>query len=544
MKHKTHFTSFVLSHVAIGLVAIASNLSAKTFPQVGVPLANPRIDLMAEDNVIAPGFDVQIVAQGSDPLENTSGLITHFGHLNDFPPRPIEATKTEPDENTYLVLDHNPGGPTEGYDYGRHFLFQGHENGSDLAYITRINLDIADADHRITLLTPEGTNSKTGFNSIDGSVWDPFTQTLLFTQEAGGNGGIIELSSDWPPSTRTLYGILGRGGYEGIHPDGKGNLLILEDAGGTGVNIDPSNTNSAKAAKNPNSFVFRFIPKNVHDLAAGGKLQALQVWIDGQPVQFINVDSNHPFGDAFSDNQLKLHTPETSWPVRWVTVHDTATDGTNEFGANALAKAKGATPFKRPENGQYLPGSNFRTFFFDATGDTDARAGGQPALAARGAWGSIFRVDLNEAYDAGSISLFFLGDSDHAAFDNLTFATGNLLLAAEDRGDNLHKQLGKLDSLWAFNVAKPHATPVRFIALGRDTASTFDAHQLDTSTAGFQNEGDNEPTGLHVSDGDDSISGLIGISEPEGGRCFFTQQHGLNTVFEVIRTHPGSRAGD
>jgi len=301
------------------------------------------------------------------------------------------------------------------------------------------------------------------------------------------------------------------------------------------VNVDPNDLSSPKVAKNPNSFVYRFVPNDVSDLSQGGKLQALQVWINAQPVTFVPVDTNHPFGDVFSTNQFNLHTAGTAWPVQWVTVHDTAIDGTNAFDSNAAAKLAGATPFKRPENAQFLPDSNFRTFFFDPTGDTDVRSGNQPALAARGSWGSIFRVDLDQTYDSGMISIFFLGDADHASFDNLTFMRGNLLLAAEDRGDTLHRQLNKLDSIWAFNVAKPSATPVRFLALGRDDASTFDAHQLDAAAAGYQNEGDNEPTGVHVSDGDSSISGLIGTFELEEARFFFTQQHGFNRVFEVIR---------
>jgi hypothetical protein len=120
-----------------------------------------------------------------------------------------------------------------------------------------------------------------------------------------------------------------------------------------------------------------------------GKLDALQVSVDGQPLVFV------PTGDTLSQNQLKLHTLGTSYPVKWVTVHDTAVDGTAPFDANALAKAAGATPFKRPENGQFMPNSGFRTFFFCITGDTDANAGNDPELAARGAWGGIFRVDFN-----------------------------------------------------------------------------------------------------------------------------------------------------
>ncbi len=401
-------------------VALAGQVSAGQIkvlgrPVEGVPDANP---VAVSDSTISSGFSLDLQQQGQDLLENPSGSIARFGFLAD------GVTRTEPDENTYLILDHNPGGPTEGYDYGRHFLFQGHENSSDLAYLTRINLDVSNPDHRVTLLTPPGDDGLTHFNSIDGSCWNPFTQTLLFTQERGATGGVIEINADFDASTnsglRTLYGSMGQGGYEGIHPDDVGNIFIVEDVGGALFGF----------AKNPNSFVYRFVPTNSGDLTQG-KLQALQVSIDGQPVVF------HPEGDTLSENQLKLHTPGTRYPVTWVTVHDTAIDGTDPFGANALAKAAGATPFKRPENGQFLSGSGFRTFFFDITGDTDANAGNDPELAARGAWGGIFRVDFDPSRENGRIGIVVLGDADHSSFDNIAFTSGTTLLAAEDRGDTL-----------------------------------------------------------------------------------------------------------
>src|SRR5690348_12815188 len=86
-----------------------------------VSSANPRVG--HPNNKIALGFTLRKIAEGSDPLENPSGIITNFGFLNDSSPQLIERTRTEPDENTYLVLDENPGGPTAGYDYGRHFLY-------------------------------------------------------------------------------------------------------------------------------------------------------------------------------------------------------------------------------------------------------------------------------------------------------------------------------------------------------------------------------------------------------------------------------------
>jgi len=500
-----------------------------------VPAANPANPPAPpiQPHRIADNFELSLVAQGSDPIENPVGGITKFGLLTD-------GTHTEPDENLYLVFDHELSGPTAGYHYGRRFLFQGHENGGGRAYITRINLDVTDPNHRITLMTPA---DPTGFSSIDGSTWDPFTRTLLFTQEAGKNGGVIELTTTWPPAYRTLDGIIGRAGYEGIHPDNEGNLLILEDSSGAAVNVIRGDATSAKTAHQPNSFVYRFEPYQPWDLSAGGKLFALQASVDGAPVVF----GPDAVADTFSDAQLHLHTPGTSWPAAWVLVHDTATDGTAAFDANALAKAAKATPFKRPENGQFQPGSRFQTFFFDATGDTDALAGAQPALAARGSWGAIFRVRFATGSHRGTLRIVVLGDKDHASFDNVAFTDAETLLAAEDRGDTLHDQLNALDSVWAFDVVDSDFGPRRLIALGRDP---------DSAPAGRE---DNEPTGLHVSDGSTSPFDVLGTFSPSDAprrfpsgwdddwlvrpdrgrdrqaRWFVTAQHGLNQVFEILQ---------
>jgi hypothetical protein len=509
-----------LAAVAVALVTVAASNAAadkvRVFNEIvsGVPAPNP---VVVSDNVFSPEFTDGLVAQGIDLLENPSGLITQFGYLSD-------GTNTEPDENTYLILDHNPGGPTPDYDYGRHFLFQGHENSGDLAYVTRINLDVASPDHRITLLTPVDATGFTFFNRIDGSTWNPVTGTLLFAQENGALGGVIEMGADFDPNTgggaglRTLYGSLGQGGYEGIHADDWGNMLIVEDVGGTLV---------LNNAKNPNSFVYRFVPLNRSDLTHG-KLQALQVSINGNRVVFVPVDDQHPNGDTRSENQLLLHAVGASWPVQWVTVHDTEINGTDPFDANALAKAAGATPFKRPENGQFQPSSHFQTFFFTPTGDTDNIAGTDPVLAARGAWGGLFRVDLAANRETGTISLVVLGDADHNSFDNITFVDDkDTVLLAEDRGDTLHDQLNTLDSVWAYKLNSQHPernVVARFIALGLDRV------------AGVVGEEDNEPTGLHMSEGDSSIHGLIGTKtlKTDRARLFFTQQHGENNLFEVF----------
>src|SRR5262249_46753234 len=158
----------------------------------------------------------------------------------------------------------------------------------------RVNLDVKGQAHKVTLLTPVGADGLTHFNAIDGSVYDPFTHTMLFTEEAGTDGGVIEVAPDGS-LVRTLYGEIGHGSYEGIRPNNEGQLLLQEDIGGVSVNVDPSDPNSPKAAKQPNSFIYRFTPTDRSDLTAGGKLEALQVSIGGNPVTF---HANDPVGDT------------------------------------------------------------------------------------------------------------------------------------------------------------------------------------------------------------------------------------------------------
>lgn len=528
---------FILGIVSAAFLAAVMANSAAAFPGLpllgpGVPAANPRSGHPA--NVVAPGFALKQIAQGSDPLENPSGVITKFGYINDFPPRAIEATKTEPDGNLYLQY-FGATGPTKGYCYGTHFLFQSHEGGgANNAYVTRINLDVKDPAHRITLLTPVNPITGTvGYNSLDGISWDPFTHSLIASQEAGSNGGVITVDPNGNGS-RALYGSIGHGGFEGIHADNRGRILLVEDQGGKSVPVNPADPNSKKAAKQPNSFIFRFIPTNPGDLTAG-KLQALQVTIDGTPLTFNAAD---PSGDVFSPAQLKLHTLGTSYPVKWVTVHDTAADGTTPFDANAAAKTAGATPFKRPENGEFWPGAGFNSFGFTTTGDTSKDSGDVPALAARGAYGAFWRVDFPWGGDNGKISIKILGDAVHNSFDIVDFSGPDSVAIGEDRGSGLHTSLNALDSLWSYGFDwHGNATAgKRLLAEGRDPSAEIDANYIDSATPGFQNEDDNEVTGMTFSDGIPTVAGLPGNFDlPWLQRGFFTQQHGDNNVWELLK---------
>ena len=94
-----------------------------------------------------------------------------------------EAHKTEPDKNTYLVFKQGLAGADPNYDYGTHFLYQGHEAGVDGASdITRINLD-ADAAHRVTLLATTDSDGNP-IAPIDGSTWDPWAKRPMPVDDA------------------------------------------------------------------------------------------------------------------------------------------------------------------------------------------------------------------------------------------------------------------------------------------------------------------------------------------------------------------------
>src|SRR5947208_3350526 len=99
----------------------------------GVHDANPAVG--SPDNRLPKGFTLQKIAEGIDPIENPSGKITLFGFLSD-------GTPTEPDESTYLVLDHNPGGLRSGFVYGRDFLLTAREIWCNLASVACIELDL------------------------------------------------------------------------------------------------------------------------------------------------------------------------------------------------------------------------------------------------------------------------------------------------------------------------------------------------------------------------------------------------------------------
>ncbi len=342
-----------------------------------------------------------------------------------------------------------------------------------------------------------------------------------------------------------LDGVMGSGGYEGVQVDKLGNIYIVEDAGGSGVTDGATTTK----VKQPNSFVYRFKPTNPNDLTAGGKLQVLQISDGATPITFHTAadGASAVRDDALGTPIQHLHSG-AALTAKWVTIHDTAVDGTTPFNANALAKSgvpghpetKG-TPLKRPENGKFVPETDFKSFVFTETGDTDTTAGTYPGAADRGAWGALLRIDMpSTGSDDATVKTIVLGDQTHNSFDNVTFLDKHTALVGEDRGDGLHDQLNTLDSVWSFDITKDvssiNADAKRLFAQGRDAIAADPAGE------------DNEVTGIFVSNGAVAGSDLLGTNDPgqqTDVRIFLTNQHGNNITQELTAapTGPAGPAG-
>ena len=542
----------VLTTLAAGTLVFAAS------PLTPVPNANPKSPGFAVQNILSPELKESPIAQGSTRLENPSALTGFYGYDNDGPMLPlpgdvqstahnVEASKTEPDKNTYLILQ-GLHGADPNYNYGTHFLFQGHENGQKdaagvaQAYITRINLD-ADGPHRVTLLA---TTDSAGNHlpAIDGSTWYPWAQRLLFTCENSVKGGVWQATPDYPSVVDDLSGAFGRGGYEAIQADSQGNLIVIEDVGGTTGAANPH-------ARQPNSFVYRFLPKDPTNLQRGGRLQVLQVMSKAHPGAIV-FHAGDTDGDIKSQDTKDLRTYGLVFQTNWIPIHDTDVQGNVPFNANALAKAADGTPFKRPENGQFRPGSHFREFFFDETGDTNALT---EAGADYGGFGAIFKLTLKSNSNEGTLTLFFKCDVQHTGLDNAAFWSKDEIVFVEDAGDTLHGQRNELDSAFLFDVRANYGDPstpppVRILAQGRDASATLDSSLGSVSGSGFQNDGDNEITGWLQSDGDPTEHGLLGAKIPNpfkaGWRLFYTGQHGDNVTWEItpVREHGGDDRGE
>src|SRR5262245_20213886 len=225
----------LLGAVGIATLVVSAGVADPTVSFTNVPHANTKSPGYNPANLLSPQLQEIEWARGSMSVDNPSTCpsVAAYGYLADGRPfvpvvdtatgvggkltikggSAMEAQKTEPDKNTYLVLK-GQSGADGNYNYGTHFLYQGHEGGS-LGYLTRVNLD-ADGPHRVTVLACKFTDGTPLLNDIDGSTWDPWASRLLFTSELSpssgeSQGGVMQSTLDGQVVNLQRY--LGRGGF-------------------------------------------------------------------------------------------------------------------------------------------------------------------------------------------------------------------------------------------------------------------------------------------------------------------------------------------
>jgi hypothetical protein len=113
--------------------------------------------------------------------------------------------------------------------------------------------------------------------------------------------------------------------------------------------------------------------------------------------------------------------------------------------------------------------------------------------------------------------MLYRGDVTHTGLDNIGFLSRTALAVVEDAGDILHTQRNAFDSGYLLDTSASYSRdrqPVRFLAQGRDASATMDS----ACGAPCGNDGDNEITGIHASDGDPSRRVSSGRRRPDCSR--------------------------
>ena len=128
-------------HLVIGavltgwLVVSATGVEAQL---THVPTANPKVPGVVQPNVLSPELTEVIRAEGAMLLENPVSPAKYYGYNDDKPnlmPLPPPALLKDEAHEDGARQEHLPRartgqrGADPTYDYGRHFLFQGHESG-------------------------------------------------------------------------------------------------------------------------------------------------------------------------------------------------------------------------------------------------------------------------------------------------------------------------------------------------------------------------------------------------------------------------------
>src|SRR5262249_17027505 len=106
MRHFPMLATVFSGWLAVGATAAVAEITH-------VPAANPKAPGVSQPNVLSPELAEVVRASGAMRLDNPESPVVFYGYNDDRPnfvPLPggsnVEAHKTEPDKNTYLLPRH------------------------------------------------------------------------------------------------------------------------------------------------------------------------------------------------------------------------------------------------------------------------------------------------------------------------------------------------------------------------------------------------------------------------------------------------------
>ena len=437
--------------------------------------------------------------------------------------------------------------------------------------ITRINLD-ADGAHRVTLMATQ-TDAGVPLRRSTARPGIRSPRSCSSRPRAARTSSIYQATPDFPShrsTSRTSSAALAsRASRTTSRATSTSSRTSAEDEWPD----RPSGRQhlGQRGTKQPNSFIYRFMPNDASDLRAGGKLQALQVIVGGNPLKFtqpasssaadVAAAANTDISGANSAGYVALHTYGTSFATKWITSAPRRRrrrfPGADD---NALAKAAGrdavqAARERRVPAGLEVQGALLRR----------DRRHRQPHLRRRrpapnpnlpacttpnvtGGFRTIFKLVQSPKSDDGTISVLYNGDQAHAGFDNVAFFSKDQHRVRRGRGRHAAHAAERARLRLAVRrharTTRTAPSRSRFIAEGRDASATIDSglSRLDAASrtrATTRSPASSSPTATRACTGC-SASDDPKPFKPDGKwRAFWTQQHGDNDTWELIAGSKG-----
>ena len=456
---------------ATAIATLAGTAGAVLAPPItNVPTANTKVAGMTRPDKLSPELTKHAVAQGNMALENPSGANTFYGYDGTDPMVPLpgttlEAHKTEPDKNTYLVLRGQPGADPS-YDYGTHFLFQGHEIRQPRVHHPGQPRRRRRAPGHPARDQDIARRRPARFRRLDvGPVRAAARSSPLSSATPAVCGSP---TSTCPPRCRTSPGSPGGAATRACRTTTQRQRLPRRRCRWRRRHDRTPNS------KQPNSFVYRFVPNRPRRPdagrpaagAAGDQRQPSDRLLARRPTTPTSSARTSPTCTPTARPSPPAGSPSTT-PRPTAARRSTRTP---------LAKAAGGTAFKRPENGVFAPDGSFRDFYFTETGDTNADTEAAPRTVASVRSCTCRRTprpDTGHADDA------LPGDVDaHRAGQHRLRRSPTTSSRSRTPATACTPNATRSTPRYLFDITHDYADgaqPTRVLAQGRDASATIDS---------------------------------------------------------------------